>query len=125
MPGVWQVFIWPPWLQGDYRRGCGSRRQMLYACNFKDGAKLEDASDLVGLNNYDVVKKLSASYGEKIAVISIGRAGEMLLGAASIAVTDMELRPTRHAGRGGLGAVMGSKGLKAVVVDSVGAGKVR
>jgi aldehyde:ferredoxin oxidoreductase len=45
----------------------------------------------------------------------------MKLAAASIACTDMELRPTRHAGRGGVGAVMGSKGVKAIVIDDTGA----
>jgi len=44
----------------------------------------------------------------------------MRLSGASIAVTDEEGRPTRHAGRGGLGAVMGSKGLKAIVIDKEG-----
>ena len=39
--------------------------------------------------------------------MTIGQAGEMKLGAASIACTDRELRPTRHCGRGGVGAVMG------------------
>jgi len=53
--------------------------------------------------------------------MSIGPAGEMKLAAASIACTDMELRPTRHAGRGGVGAVMGSKGIKAIVIDDAGA----
>ena len=43
-----------------------------------------------------------------------------MLAAASVAFTDKELRPTRHAGRGGLGAVMGSKGLKAIVVNPEG-----
>jgi len=40
--------------------------------------------------------------------------------AASIAVTDMEQRPTRHAGRGGVGAVMGAKGIKAIILDDAG-----
>lgn len=39
------------------------------------------------------------------------------MSAATVAVTDREQRPTRHAGRGGLGAVMGSKHLKAIVVN--------
>jgi aldehyde:ferredoxin oxidoreductase len=39
----------------------------------------------------------------------------MKMAAASVAVTDMELRPTRHAGRGGVGAVMGSKSIKVIV----------
>jgi aldehyde:ferredoxin oxidoreductase len=44
--------------------------------------------------------------------------------AASIAVNDPEGRPTRHAARGGLGALMASKGLKAIVVDDGGAKNV-
>jgi len=44
----------------------------------------------------------------------------MKLSGASIAFTDMELRPTRHAGRGGVGAVMGAKGVKAIVIDDAG-----
>jgi aldehyde:ferredoxin oxidoreductase len=53
---------------------------------------------------------MKGEFGEKVACISIGQAGEMKLAAASVAITDMEQRPTRHAGRGGPGAVMGSKG---------------
>jgi aldehyde:ferredoxin oxidoreductase len=66
------------------------------------------------------VEKLAAQYGKKVACITIGQAGEMKMSAASIAVTDMEQRPTRHAGRGGVGAVMGSKGIKAIVLDDDG-----
>jgi aldehyde:ferredoxin oxidoreductase len=44
----------------------------------------------------------------------------MKMSAASIAFTDMEQRPTRHAGRGGVGAVMGSKGVKVIVIDDEG-----
>jgi len=62
------------------------------------------------LGNYDLVDKMKAEFGEKVHCISIGPAGEMKMSAASIAFTDMEQRPTRHAGRGGVGAVMGSKG---------------
>ena len=86
----------------------------------KDGVKITRDNSLKMLPNYDLVEKLKTEHGEDIAVISIGPAGEMKLGAASIACTDMELRPTRHAGRGGLGAVMGSKGIKAIVLDDTG-----
>ncbi len=86
----------------------------------KNGVKLESADDLKGLGNYATVDKLSAQYGEKVACISIGQAGEMKMSAASIAFTDMEQRPTRHAGRGGVGAVMGSKGIKAIILDDDG-----
>ena len=86
----------------------------------KDGVKITQADNLKMLGNYDAVEKLKGEYGDKIGVISIGPAGEMKMSAASIACTDMELRPTRHAGRGGVGAVMGSKGIKAIVVDDTG-----
>ena len=81
------------------------------------GAELVPADDLKGLGNYDTVEKLKAAHGDKGSFITIGQAGEAMLTAASIACTDTGLRPTRHAGRGGLGAVMGSKGLKAIVID--------
>ena len=86
----------------------------------KDGVKVESAADLKGLGNYATVDKLAGQYGKKVACITIGQAGEMKMSAASIAMTDIEQRPTRHAGRGGVGAVMGSKGLKAIILDDDG-----
>ena len=85
-----------------------------------EGAKITPDNSLKMLGNYDVVDKIKEEYGDKIACISIGQAGEMKLSAASVACTDMELRPTRHAGRGGVGAVMGSKGVKVIVLDDSG-----
>jgi aldehyde:ferredoxin oxidoreductase len=86
----------------------------------KDGVDIKEDNGLCMLGNYDTVDKMKAEYGEKISCISIGQAGEMKLAGASIAFTDMELRPTRHAGRGGVGAVMGSKGVKVIVIDDAG-----
>ncbi|HME43441.1 MAG TPA: aldehyde ferredoxin oxidoreductase C-terminal domain-containing protein [Syntrophorhabdales bacterium] len=86
----------------------------------RDGVKISVDNNLKMLPNYDLVDKMKAEFGDKIACVSIGPAGEMKLSAASVAITDMELRPTRHAGRGGTGAVMGSKGVKVIVVDSTG-----
>jgi aldehyde:ferredoxin oxidoreductase len=86
----------------------------------KEGVKIIPDNSLKMLGNYDVVEKLKGEYGDKVSVISIGPAGEMKMAAASIACTDMEMRPTRHAGRGGVGAVMGSKGLKAIIIDDAG-----
>jgi len=83
----------------------------------KDKWELSPADDLKGLGNYATVDKLKAEFGEKVGFASIGQAGEWKMTAASVAFTDQELRPTRHAGRGGLGAVMGSKGLKAIIID--------
>lgn len=86
----------------------------------KDGLTISVDNGLKMLPNYELVEKMKQEYGDKIACISIGPAGEMKMSAASIAVTDMELRPTRHAGRGGVGAVMGSKGVKVIVLDDTG-----
>ena len=75
---------------------------------------------VAGLDNYAAVAKLVEQYGDKCSYVSIGRAGEFKLAAASIAFTDRELRPARHAGRGGVGAIMGSKGLKAIIINPEG-----
>lgn len=83
----------------------------------KDGVEIIPDNSLKMLGNYDLIDKIKAEYGEKVACISIGQAGEMKLAAASVAFTDMEQRPTRHAGRGGVGAVMGSKRVKVIVLD--------
>ena len=90
----------------------------------KKKAELIPAKGLKKTNNYKLVEKLTKEYGDKASYITIGAAGEWLMSAASIAVTDLENRPTRHAGRGGLGAVMGAKGLKAIVIDDRGASAV-
>ncbi len=86
---------------------------------------LEPAGPVAGWGNYDTVSAERERFGEQISCISIGPAGEMRLSAASIAVTDIEGRPTRHCGRGGLGAVMGSKGLKVIVIDPRGGQRPR
>jgi aldehyde:ferredoxin oxidoreductase len=86
----------------------------------KDGVQIAPDNKLCMLGNYDLVEKMKKEYGDKIGCISIGPAGEMKMAAASVACTDMELRPTRHAGRGGVGAVMGAKGVKVIVIDDAG-----
>ena len=86
----------------------------------KDGVTVTADNSLCMLGNYDLVAKMKSEFSDKVACISIGTAGEMKMAAASVAVTDMEQRPTRHAGRGGVGAVMGSKGVKVIVLDDAG-----
>lgn len=84
----------------------------------KEGnASLQDAGKLWGKRTYDLVANLKTTLGENNSITCIGPAGELQLSAASIQSTDMDGRPCRAAGRGGLGAVMGSKGLKALVVE--------
>jgi len=83
-----------------------------------DGIKFENANELVGSGVYECAHKLVAKYGNKIAVAIIGQGGEMQLSAAGIQNFDKENLPSRIAARGGLGAVMGSKKIKAIVIDS-------
>ncbi len=91
---------------------------------WKDGApqvELIPADEYVGRNLYDVFPELYARFGDKVQIAGIGVAGEYRYGNSGIVFNDMHKRPTRYSGRGGLGAVMGSKGLKFIVVDPTGA----
>lgn len=83
-------------------------------------ARLEPAQDCAGLRTYALTEKILARYGTKTSVLCIGPAGEYGLSSASIQSTDVDGHPCRAAGRGGLGAVMGAKGLKALIVDQRG-----
>lgn len=89
----------------------------------KDGARFESAADLAGLGVYQSAEILVERYGKKVAIALIGPGGEMGLAAAGIQNLDKDRVPSRIAARGGLGAVMGSKGLKAVVIDDQGGDK--
>lgn len=86
----------------------------------KDGAEILPADDLAGKGMEETMKLLVSRYGDKLGLIGIGPAGEMRLSSAGICFNDPENRGSRYAARGGLGAVMGSKGLKAIVVDDTG-----
>jgi aldehyde:ferredoxin oxidoreductase len=84
----------------------------------EDGARIVPADDLKGSWNYPMCEVLSQRYPKATSFITCGPAGELLLGGASVATTDQDNRyPTRHAARGGLGAVMGSKGVKFISCD--------
>ena len=83
-----------------------------------DVAELLPAGDLAGKGGYATVAILKEKFGPKVGIIFIGPAGEMLMANAGIGVNDPEGNASRYAGRGGLGAVMGSKGIKAIVIDA-------
>jgi aldehyde:ferredoxin oxidoreductase len=87
------------------------------------GAKWEKADELAGLGVYETAPKLLEKYGDKVAIALIGPGGEMRMKAAGIQNLDKDRIPSRIAARGGLGAVMGSKGLKAIVFDNAGGKK--
>jgi aldehyde:ferredoxin oxidoreductase len=86
----------------------------------KGEASLIPAGEYKGLRTYELVAKLLEAYGERTSVLCIGPAGEHKMAIASVQSSDADGRPCRAAGRGGLGAVMGAKGLKALIVDQRG-----
>ncbi|MFX1258644.1 MAG: aldehyde ferredoxin oxidoreductase C-terminal domain-containing protein [Promethearchaeota archaeon] len=86
-----------------------------------DGAEFIDANKWVGKGLYDVYKDLFKQYGEKVGICGVGIAAELLGAMSGVCFNDPEGLPSRYAGRGGLGAVMASKGLKFIVIDETGA----
>lgn len=82
------------------------------------GIRFESAEGLRNLGIYDCTKKILEMYGGKVGIAIIGQGGELLLPAAGIQNLDKENVPSRIAARGGLGAVMGSKKIKAIVIDA-------
>jgi len=90
----------------------------------KDSVEILPADEYRGVYNGDLITKLWDRFGKRVGVASIGPAGEQRLTAASINFADPKGHPGRAAGRGGLGAVMGSKKIKAIVVDDAGAEKM-
>lgn len=83
----------------------------------KNGVEFRTINDLFRKDIYSTVEILFKEYGRNISILAIGPAGEMKLAASNIGVTDGDGIPSRHAGRGGLGAVMGSKNIKAIIFD--------
>ena len=88
-----------------------------------DGATFEPAGDLVGLGVFEATPRLLEKYGKHVAIALIGQGGEMELRAAGIQNLDKDRTPSRIAARGGLGALMGSKRIKAIVIDLSGGAK--
>ncbi len=82
----------------------------------KEGPSLLVMNELKQLGTYATDQKLRAKFGKDVGVLCIGPAGENQLKMAAIASSDPN-GELKFAARGGLGAVMGSKGVKAIVVD--------
>jgi aldehyde:ferredoxin oxidoreductase len=87
-----------------------------------DKPKVEffSADEYVGLTAQKAFDQVFERFG-KVTVAGIVKAGEFLYGNSGIVFDDQSHRATRYAGRGGLGAVMGSKGLKFIVINRKGA----
>ena len=109
--GFWGAELKFAGYDGIVIRGCSEKPVWLSIEEGKPPA-LRDASDLWGLDTYETQDRLRGQLGdEKVRVASIGAAGENLVLYAAI-MNDHG----RAAGRTGMGAVMGSKKLKAIAV---------
>jgi len=113
---------------GPEIRGCGldsiritgKSENPVYLVIDKDNVYFEDARELVGKTTDEKIRILADKY-EKAAFAVIGPAGENLVRYANIAFSthDQLKKKSKHmrfAGRGGMGAVMGSKNLLGMVV---------
>ena len=77
-----------------------------------------EATEFTGQDAHDVFPKVYEKFdGRRVSICSIGLASEHAYGNAGVIFEDMSQRPSRYAGRGGLGSVMGSKGLKFILLD--------
>jgi len=77
----------------------------------------DDAAPYLGKGNFEAQALLHARYGKKVTIALCGPVGEYQGLIAGIAFSDKDGRPARLSARGGVGAVMGSKKVKAIVVD--------
>ena len=84
----------------------------------KDGGiDFDDAAPYLGKGNFEAQGLLHTRYGKKVTIGLCGPVGEYQGLLAGIAFSDKDGRPARLSARGGVGAVMGSKRVKAIVVD--------
>jgi aldehyde:ferredoxin oxidoreductase len=93
----------------------GQSEQPVYLWVNNDKVELRDALELWGQGIYATQKTLVSRHGEDVRVLAIGQAGENRSRIAIIASGS-----SSAAGQGGFGAVMGAKGLKAIVVRGTG-----
>lgn len=87
----------------------------------KPKAEFLPADPYTGKDLYEVFPKVYEQFGTRAAIAGCGVAGEYGYGNSGIAFNDLGKRPSRYSGRGGLGAVMASRRLKFIVLDSKGA----
>ncbi len=87
-----------------------------------NGVTISEETETVGKGNYEVIEILGKRIEPKTGIISIGPAGEMKMSSANVSIKDPD-GGIRSSGRGGLGAVMGSKRVKFISIDP-GDGKV-
>jgi len=83
----------------------------------KEHVTIEACPELVGKENFEVLDTMLERYDKKVAVMTIGTPGEQKMLISNISVKDPKGKLRSH-GRGGMGAVMGSKKIKVITVDA-------
>lgn len=84
----------------------------------KDGAiTFESGTEYLGQGTFETARLLHEKYGKKVSLAICGPVGEYHGLLAGISFSDTDSRPSRLAARGGVGAVMGVKKIKAIVLD--------
>ncbi len=81
-----------------------------------EGVTINEETELIGKGNFEVIETLAKRHGDKPGIITIGQAGEMKMSSANVSIKDPD-RGIRSSGRGGLGAVLGSKKIKFITID--------
>ncbi len=110
-------------IKGIIVEGIAAKGRLFVLHIRKDGARLIPADELRGLGTYATAEKLYRDYGKDVGLVTIGQGGEYRLGSAGVFVNGTDGGTSRACARGGMGAVMGSKGLKAIVIENDGAQK--
>lgn len=94
----------------------------LHLLKITDGeAKLMDASEWSGKGLYNAYEELYEEFGEGVSICGVGVAAEMGMSNSGVCFNDIDGLPSRYSARGGLGAVMATRGLKFIVADDEGA----
>ena len=97
----------------------GASRKPVYLYVEGGRVRIESAEDLWGLDTFETERRLKEAHGGSAGVLCIGPAGENLVRYATVVSQE-----GRSGGRPGMGAVMGSKRLKAVVIKGAGSVEV-
>lgn len=95
----------------------GKAEKPSYILIENENIEIRDATDLWGLDAEEIDNELAKRHGRRSGILTIGKAGEKLVRYA-VVMSEKD----RAGGRPGMGAVMGSKNLKAIVV--VGDGEI-
>ncbi|MCX6648155.1 MAG: aldehyde ferredoxin oxidoreductase family protein [Candidatus Bathyarchaeota archaeon] len=93
----------------------GKAKKPTYLWINDDQVEFKSAADLWGLDSYETEKRLKKEHGATTGVLTIGQSGENLSRFSTVVSQE-----GRSGGRPGMGAVMGSKNLKAVIIKGTG-----